>query len=82
MRRTLFKSGNSTVIALPKEMVEHLGITMGDKVELVFGAADHEIILKPAHWPQVAGSVDEDFARQVAEFIEEYRPTLDALARQ
>jgi putative addiction module antidote len=82
LKRTLFKSGNSTVIALPKEMVEHLGITLGDKVELVFGAEDREIILKPAESHRVAGSVDEDFARQVAEFIEEYRSALDALARQ
>ena len=41
---------------------------------------NRQIIIRPAERP-IAGDVDEDFARQLAEFIEEYRPALEALAR-
>jgi hypothetical protein len=39
-----------------------------------------QIVISPVEKP-LAVSVDEDFARQVHEFIEEYRPTLEALAK-
>ncbi len=58
MLRKIFKTGNSTVVSLPREMLESLGVRDGSDV-----------------------SVDEVFARQVAEFIDEYRSALDALAR-
>jgi hypothetical protein len=38
------------------------------------------MIIAPVH--EVIPGVDEAFARQVAEFIEQYRPALNALAKE
>ncbi len=81
MKRTIFKSGNSTVIALPKEVIERLGVAVGDELEFEFNENERQIILLPAEPEMEANGVDETFARQVAEFIEEYRPALEALAK-
>lgn len=81
MRRTVFKSGNSTVISLPKEIMEYLGIGVGDDIEIDFGENEREVVIT-TRTNLLAGDLDEDFARQVSEFIERYRPTLEALAQQ
>ena len=40
---------------------------------------NRRIVITPSELP--LNGVDEDFARQVADFIEQYRPALKALAR-
>lgn len=82
MRRKVFKSGNSTVVSLPPEIVEHLGVSLGDEVEIEIGENEREVMIIPAKAPVIATGVDEDFARQVSDFIEQYRPTLEALAHK
>ncbi|MEI8132805.1 MAG: AbrB/MazE/SpoVT family DNA-binding domain-containing protein [Leptolinea sp.] len=81
MQRRLFKTGNSVVLSIPREMLESLGITDGDTISLTMEPEKHCIVITPVEKPRVAVSVDEDFARHVAEFIEEYRPALDELAK-
>lgn len=77
MLRKIFKSGNSLVISLPKEMMAALGLLDGSEVSVTL--EDGKIIIRLVK--QNASGVDEEFARQVAEFIEEYRPALEALAK-
>ena len=79
MLRKIFKTGNSTVVSLPREMLENLGITDGSDVSVELDRETHQIIIRPIE--QTIAGVDEVFARQVAEFIQEYRPALEALAR-
>ena len=79
MLRKIFKNGNSSVVSIPREMLEHLGIGEGSDVSVELDAETRQIVIRPV--PYTAPAVDETFARQVAEFIEEYRPALDALAR-
>jgi putative addiction module antidote len=79
MQRTVFKSGNSIVISLPREVLEHLKVGPGDEVEIAVGEKEGEVVIVKA--ASLSGGVDEAFARQVSEFIEQYRPTLEALAR-
>lgn len=79
MFRKIFKTGNSTVVSLPREMLESLGIGDGSDVSIELDAATRQIIIRPVQ--RTAPGVDEVFARQVAEFIDEYRPALEALAR-
>jgi len=81
MQRRLFKTGNSIVLSIPREMLESLGITDGNTVSLTMETEKRCIVISPVEKLPVAASVDEDFARQVAEFIEEYRPALDELAK-
>jgi len=80
MLRKLFKTGNSIVVSLPKDIIEPLGVSEGADVSVELDRENRQIIIRPAEHP-IAGSIDEVFARQLAEFIEEYRPALEALAR-
>ena len=82
MKRKVFKSGKSMVISLPHEIMEYLGINAGDAVEFGFGEHEHQVVITPAGAPMSVSSVDVNFARQISEFIEQYRPTLEVLARE
>ena len=79
MLRKVFKTGNSTVVSIPREMLENLGIEDGSDVSVELDLKTHQIIIRPAQ-RSLAG-INEEFARQLSEFIEEYRPALEALAR-
>ncbi len=79
MVRKIFKTGNSLVVSLPRDTLESVGLSEGAEVSVDVDRERGQIILTPAVNP--AAKVDETFARQVAEFIEQYRPALEALAR-
>ncbi|MEI7845817.1 MAG: AbrB/MazE/SpoVT family DNA-binding domain-containing protein [Chloroflexota bacterium] len=79
MLRKIFRTGNSTVVSIPREMLEKLGVKDGSEVSVELDAVTHQIVIRPVE-RSIAG-VDEAFARQVADFIDEYRPALEALAR-
>lgn len=79
MLRKVFKTGNSMVVSLPKEFLEPLGVSEGADVSIELDRAHGQIIIRPSV-PTVAG-VDEDFAQQLNQFINEYRPALEALAK-
>jgi len=77
MLRKIFKTGNSMVVSLPREILEPLGVSDGSEVSVVL--EDGKIIISPIQ--QTVPGVDDAFARQLAEFIDEYRPALEALAK-
>jgi antitoxin MazE len=77
MLRKIFKTGNSMVVSLPREILEPLGVSDGSEVSVVL--EDGKIVIRPMQ--QAVPGVDEEFARQVAEFIDEYRPALESLAK-
>lgn len=79
MVRKIFKSGNSTVLALPKEMLDTLRLKEGEDVSVELDVDRQQIVI--TRTPAEAEGVDAEFARQVAEFIEAYRPALEALAK-
>lgn len=81
MQRKLFKTGNSVVVSLPKEALEYLQIDEGSEVNIEVDRENHQIIIVPAKHPRIERA-DQKFARQVAEFIEQYRPALEELAKQ
>jgi putative addiction module antidote len=80
MLRKVFKTGNSIVVSLPKDVIEPLGIQEGADITVELDREHRQIIIRPMT-PAIAGSIDEEFARQVADFIEKYRPALEALAK-
>jgi putative addiction module antidote len=82
MLRKVFKAGNSIVISLPKDALELLGIAEGSDVSVDLDREKRQIVISPAERPLAVAGVDEEFARLVAEFIEQYRPALDALAKE
>lgn len=79
MVRRIFKTGNSIVVSLPKELLDSLRLAEGAEVDINLDQARGVITIAPA--PVGVKGVDEDFARQVSEFITQYRPALEALAR-
>jgi putative addiction module antidote len=81
MERRLFKTGNSVVLSLPKEILDGLGLADGEKVSLELDRQKKRVILTPVEKPLAVAGVDEDFAHQVNEFIEQYRPALEELAK-
>jgi antitoxin MazE len=81
MLRKVFKTGNSVVVSLPKDALELLGITDGSDVSVDLDRENRRIVISLIEKPLAAAGVDEVFARQVAEFIEQYRPALESLAK-
>lgn len=79
MLRKVFKTGNSVVVALPREMLDALHIVEGKEVSVDLDIEHGQITIAPV--TPVVDGVDADFARQVAEFIDSYRPVLKALAK-
>ena len=79
MLRKVFKAGNSLVVSLPKESVAALGLQEGSEVSVELGPDHKEIVIKSSE--TALADIDALFARQVADFIEQYRPALEALAR-
>ena len=82
MLSRLFKTGNSVVLSLPKEILDNLGLMDGENISLELDRQQRRVILTPADKPSLANAgVDEDFARQVTDFIDRYRPALEELAK-
>jgi putative addiction module antidote len=79
MTRKIFRAGNSLVVSLPKDAIELLGVGQGSEVNIEVDREEKRVIILPAN--TVIEGIDEAFARQVNEFIEEYRPALEALAK-
>lgn len=82
MLRKVFKTGNSIVVSLPKEALDYLDLQEGADVSVDLDRESHRILITPIATPLENAGVDENFARQVAEFIEQYRPALEALAHE
>jgi antitoxin MazE len=80
MVRKVFKAGNSLVVSLPRETIRSLGLEEGSEVSVEVSKEGKQIIIEPI--PLELDGVDEEFARQVAEFITLYRPALEALAKK
>lgn len=81
MIRRLFKTGNSIVLSLPKEVLDELEVKDGASVQLELDREQKRVIITPVEKPIAIAGVNEEFARQVDEFIEQYRPALDELAK-
>ncbi|MCP4422485.1 MAG: AbrB/MazE/SpoVT family DNA-binding domain-containing protein [Chloroflexi bacterium] len=79
MVRKIFKTGNSLVISLPKDSIKQLGLREGSEVSVTVEAEEGRLIVEPMK--QQIVEIDPAFAQQVNEFIEQYRPALEALAK-
>ena len=81
MHRKVFKTGNSLVVSLPKDLLESLGMQDGTDVSVELDRKNRQILIRPAELP-MAGDLSQEFARQVNEFIDQYRPALEALSKK
>lgn len=76
--QTIFKAGNSDVVALPKE----LGFKKGDKV-IVEKAAENEVLVKRVTSRKTKATASRtEFDRWLKVFIDENGEILDELAQR
>lgn len=80
MVRKIFKSGNSLVVSLPKESMDVLGLHEGSEVSVAVDTDKGRIIIERSA-AELVDDIDVEFARQLDDFIEKYRPALEALAK-
>jgi len=64
--RKIFKSGNSIVVSIPKEMLDSLNVAEGAEVDVEFDELRKVITIAPTEI--TVRNVDETFARQIDEF--------------
>jgi putative addiction module antidote len=80
MGRKLFQSGNSTVVSIPPQVLQAVGLETGNEVIVTADPDRRHIVIRPAE-PAPPG-IDEAFLDQVDQFIERYRPALEKLAQE
>ena len=78
MIRSVFKSGNSLVIALPGQLLDELQLKDGSEVDVALSKSGSSIEVSPVEKPLIS----PDFARKVDEFIQAYRPALESLSQR
>jgi antitoxin component of MazEF toxin-antitoxin module len=81
MFRKIFRTGNSIVISLPRQALEYLGNQEGAEVSVELDHDLLQIVIAPIDVGLAIAGVVEEFPHQVKEFIEQYRPALEALAK-
>jgi len=81
MLRKIFKTGNSVVVSLPKDAIEYLNMDEGTEVNVEVDREKRQIVITIAEPPLAIAGVDPEFAHQIIEFIEQYRPALEELAK-
>jgi antitoxin MazE len=81
MIRKVFRAGNSLVVSLPRETQEFLNLRLGSEIQIDLDKENNQVTIKPAEMPLVISGVDDKFASQVAEFIDQYRSALEKLSK-
>ena len=81
MHRKIFKTGNSLVVSIPKEIIEYLQLGEGAKVNVSLDRGKRQIVITPLDSTTPIASIEPAFAKQITEFIEQYRSALEELAR-
>jgi putative addiction module antidote len=79
MPRKIFRTGNSAVVSLPADVLEQVGLALGDSVAVTADPRLKQIIITPVE-ASLPG-VRPDLLERVDRFIEQYRPALETLAK-
>jgi antitoxin MazE len=80
MRRKICAIGNSRGVSLPPEILEKLKLAVGSEVDVQVDEEQGRIVIEPVRSATYPEGVDAEFAAQVSDFIEQYRPALKKLA--
>ena len=79
MTQKILQVGTSAAITLPKQVMQKLGLHVGDRVTTRLHEKTGAFSIRPAK--QVSGP-DQRIARLTARFIERHRKDLEALAHK
>lgn len=81
MLRTISHIGNSYGVTIPKEIIDKLHLTAGTQVDVQLDEESNSIVIQPVAAKAEYQPIDAEFASQVSDFIEKYRPALKELAK-
>lgn len=76
MPQKVLKVGSSAAVTIPKRSLEELGLKPGDMVHVEVDRKHRSVVIRPT------ARVNEDVLRWTKQFIERYRPALEALAKK
>jgi putative addiction module antidote len=80
MYRKIFRTGNSIVVSIPRDILDELHLSEGEDVSVELDTQQRQIVISPVE-KAIATGIEETFAQQVDDFIEKYRPALEKLAK-
>ncbi len=73
--------GDSCEITISKEILDKLHLTAGSQVDVRLEDGAERIVIQPVDAKAKRVDIDAEFASQVNDFIEKYRPALNELAK-
>ena len=76
MAQKVLKVGSSAAVTIPRSSLQELGLKIGDSVTLTVNKKNKQVVIEPSV------SVDAELVAWAKDFIEKYRPALEALARK
>jgi len=82
MQRKVFVIGNSKGVSIPSEYLSRLNLSVGSEVNVTLDEDRNRIVLEPLRKNKSIKGVNKEFAKEVNEFIEKYRPALNELAKK
>jgi antitoxin component of MazEF toxin-antitoxin module len=68
------------VVSIPKGFLDELQLSEGEDVSIELDPQRRQIVISPVG-KSISSGIDEKFAKQLDDFIERYRPALEALAK-
>ena len=81
MIQKIIRVGKDLVVALPEIFIQSLQLTEGDEISLTLDPGQSRILIQPVGHSLDLEDIDQKFAAQVSEFIKDYKPALEELAK-
>ena len=82
MHRKVVSIGNSKGVSIPVDILNKLDLTSGSEVDIELDSENERIVIAPVRKNKKVPGIDKEFAGQVSDFIEKYRPALKELAKK
>lgn len=79
MTQKVLRVGSSAAVTIPKDILQELGVRIGDSIALHFNKAKKAVMIE---LPEKNTQEDQKIARLTLNFIKRYRKDLEALARK
>ncbi len=79
--QTVFKAGNSNVVAIPRPISKELGLKKGSKVVIELAADRRSVLLRKVGSKAVASSITPEFLEVLERVNKRYGPALRKLAK-
>ncbi len=76
MIQKVLKVGSSAAVTLPKKALRELGLSIGDDISLTIDPSHKRVVVEQAI------PIDHEMIVWAKRFIEQYRPALEALAKE